>query len=103
MKKCHKCGVIWQGFGRPRARQICENCGSYLHSCLNCHHFDNVGSYSCKLQNTTFIGSRDSLNYCDQFEMVNWDLRAVEARTERARSAFENLFGASMRSQRAAR
>ena len=92
MKKCFKCGTVWTGFARPRTRQICEGCGSYLHVCLNCHHFDRKISNTCKLPDTDFIGSRDSLNYCEQFEMTDWTLMAIESRVDRARSTWENLF-----------
>ena len=92
MKKCFKCGAVWPGFGKPRPRQICEGCGAYLHICLNCHHFDRVLTNSCKLPTTTFVGNRDLLNYCEEFEMVNTELKAVEARHDRARTRWEDLF-----------
>jgi hypothetical protein len=92
LKKCFKCGTPWAGYGKPRPRQICEGCGSYLHVCLNCHYFDRKVSNCCTLTTTTFVGSRDSLNYCEQFEMVNWALKAVESRCARAKTTWENLF-----------
>jgi len=96
--KCYKCGAVWNGFGKPRARQVCEGCGSYLHICLNCHHFDRKISNSCKLSTTTFIRSRDSLNYCEEFSMVNSQLMAVEARVERAKSNWDSLWKPKLRS-----
>jgi hypothetical protein len=92
VRKCFKCGAIWSGFGKPRPRQICENCGAYLHSCINCHHFDRKITYSCSLPDTDFIGARDSLNYCESFEMVNGERKAIEARGAQAKVTFENLF-----------
>jgi hypothetical protein len=92
LRKCFKCGHVWMGFGKPRPRQICEGCGAYLHTCLNCHHFDRKITNSCKLAHTSYVGPRDLLNYCEQFEMVNAELKAVEARFERARTTWENLF-----------
>jgi hypothetical protein len=92
LKKCFKCGAVWPGFGRPRPRQICENCGTYLHVCLNCHHFDHHVDHSCRLPGTTFIGARDTLNYCEKFEMVNWERQAIESRCAQAKATWENLF-----------
>jgi len=92
LKKCFKCGAIWEGYGTPRPRQICERCGSYLHICVNCHYFDRQITNSCKLPNTTYVGSRDALNYCEQYEMVNLQLKAIEARCEKARATWDNLF-----------
>ena len=92
VKRCHKCGAAWNGFGQPRPRQICQGCGAYLHSCTNCHHFDKTVTNSCKLSHTTFVGSRDALNYCEDYRMVNAQLKAIEARTERARNVWDDLF-----------
>ena len=92
VRKCFKCGTPWKGFGKPRPRQICEGCGAYIHSCINCHHFDRKISYSCTLPHTAFVGPRDLLNYCEEFEMVNTELKALEARCAQAKTTFENLF-----------
>ena len=92
MRKCHKCGTTWVGRGQPRSRQICTGCGEYLHTCVNCHHFDDTISNSCKLEDTDYVGPREMVNYCDRFEMINSGLKAIEARTERARNCWEQLF-----------
>ena len=92
MRKCYKCGTPWRGTGTPRARAVCTGCGAYLHSCLNCHHFDPDITNSCRLSHTDYIGPRETINYCDSFRMINTELRAIEARTERARNVWEQLF-----------
>ena len=78
--------------GTPRPREVCETCGAYLHACLNCHHFDRERSNSCTLENTTFVGSRDSLNYCEEFRMLDAFRRAREERVVRAKAVWEDLF-----------
>ncbi|MBN1444043.1 MAG: hypothetical protein JXA90_15135 [Planctomycetes bacterium] len=92
MKKCHQCGTPWTGFGSgPRAREICDGCGAYLHCCVNCHHFDQ--QTSCRLRDSSFIGPRTALNYCEFFKMSDTVLREAEARVTRARDRWEALFG----------
>jgi hypothetical protein len=59
---------------------------------MNCHHFDRDFTNSCTLATTTFVGDRESANYCEEFQMVNARLKAIEARTQRARSVWEQLF-----------
>jgi hypothetical protein len=71
---------------------VCEGCGAYLHSCLNCHHFDRRGTNSCSLPDTPFVGSRDSLNYCEEFRMLDIARRASEDRVTRAKENWEALF-----------
>lgn len=93
MKKCFRCGTRWQGHGgQPRAREVCESCGSYLHCCLNCHHFDRRVTNSCTLAHTAFVGTRDTLNYCEDFKMLDATLRASEDRVVRAKTAWEQLW-----------
>lgn len=93
MKKCARCGTRWSGLGRePKPRDVCASCGAYLHSCINCHQFDRHHAYACKLPHTSFVGSRDSLNYCEDFRMVDSALRAREDRVVRAKMTWEELF-----------
>ena len=92
MRNCSKCGTAWERFGQPRPRQVCVGCGAYLHSCVNCQHFDRTLSNSCRLKNTAYIGPRDAQNYCDEYRMANARLQAIEARTQRARNVWEELF-----------
>lgn len=93
MKKCHRCGTPWKGFrGEPRAREVCDGCGAYLHSCTNCNHFDREITHSCKLPNTAFVGGRNMLNYCDDYRMIDSTVRANENRVVQARATWEQLF-----------
>jgi len=93
MKKCHHCGTPWQGFrSQPRAREVCEGCGKYLHACANCHHLDRQVRSACSLKGTTYVGSREALNYCEEFRMLDLSLRAREAKVVNARATWENLF-----------
>jgi hypothetical protein len=93
MKKCHRCGTPWSGLGgQPRFRQVCEGCGAYLHSCVNCHHFDHQSTNACKLKQTTFVGCRSAMNYCEEFRMTDSVLRESEARLSKARMRWEALW-----------
>lgn len=93
MKNCHRCGTAWRGYGpNPRFREVCRSCGAYLHSCLNCRHFDHQRSYSCKLKESEYVGPRQALNYCELFSMADSFVREAEARVEKARDRWEALF-----------
>lgn len=91
-RTCYKCGAEWEGFGQPRPRQVCRSCAASLHCCMNCHHFDRELSNSCTLPGTTYIGEREAQNYCEEFQMINVRLKAIEARTQRARNVWNELF-----------
>ena len=91
-RRCFKCSAPWDGVGQPRPRGVCQGCGASLHCCANCHHFDGETTISCTLPQTTFIGPREDANYCEQFEMINARVKAMEARTQRARNVWTQLF-----------
>jgi hypothetical protein len=67
MKKCHKCikGLeIKIPVGR---REICPFCGSDLHCCLNCDHY-NIGVYNdCREPQAERVIEKDRSNFCDFF------------------------------------
>ena len=92
MKRCSLCGTPWAGYGnQPRSREVCEGCGSYLHCCRNCHHYDLRNS-RCGLPTTTYVGSRDALNYCEHFRLLDSAVRASEEKVTQAKAAWEELF-----------
>ena len=94
MKECARCGTRWTGYGnQPRAREVCEGCGAYLHTCLNCHHFDRRNNTnSCTLPNTAFVGGRGTLNYCEEYRMLDSVRKAQENRVTQAKETWEALF-----------
>ena len=93
MKKCYRCGTVWQGYGRgPRTREACEGCGGHLRCCSNCHYLDRASS-SCTHRESSFIGPRGVLNYCEFFKMTDTRIKEKEARVTRARDRWEALFG----------
>ena len=95
MKQCYRCRTVWTGYSpQPRTRDYCQGCGAYLHSCLNCHHFDHRTTNSCKLPDTEYIGPRDIPNYCEQFRIFDCVARADEDRVSRAKVRWERLFKA---------
>lgn len=93
MKQCYRCGTVWKADrAQPRTREYCESCGAYLHTCLNCSHFDREVSSACKLRGTAYVGPRESPNYCEEFRMFDPVVVACEERKDRARATWERLF-----------
>jgi hypothetical protein len=93
MKKCIRCGAPWKSFrAQPNSRDVCEICGAHLHSCVNCIHFDREVTSSCKLPHTAFVGSREAINYCDDFKMIDSFTRAREEKISKAKLQWEALW-----------
>jgi hypothetical protein len=93
MKKCYHCGTPWEGFGaQPRERERCSVCRRHFHCCVNCHHLDTTLRSACRLKHTAYVGNRETLNYCEEFKMLDSNLRASEDRVSLAKSRWEQLF-----------
>ena len=78
MKKCRAClkGLeIKTAVGR---REICPFCGSDLHCCLNCVHY-NIGAYNdCREPPAERVIEKDRSNFfmiSSLFEMPRWAIR----------------------------
>ena len=67
MKRCHSC-LKSLGIKTPAGRrEICPFCGSDLHCCLGCVHY-NIGSYNdCREPQAERVIEKDRSNFCDFF------------------------------------
>ena len=90
MRKC-KCGTVWTGYGvQPRAKEICEGCQEYLHRCVNCRH--HVAGRSECPSNRFYVGDKDVLNNCGEFEINDSRKAAEREKTATVRTTWEELF-----------
>jgi hypothetical protein len=96
MGRCHYCRN-----GLPVAVQqknrLCPNCGSDIHACRNCVHFDESLNSQCKESDSPWVRDRGTTNSCPFFEFRGAtdsaspdEAKKVEA--ERAKEAFRALF-----------
>ena len=67
--QCHKCGKTWEAEGQPGFRAVCPHCEAYLHCCLNCRLYDEYAHNKCKSPTTDWVGDREKLNRCEEFQM----------------------------------
>jgi hypothetical protein len=47
---------------------------------------------ACTLPDTAYVGHREILNYCEDFQVLDSNLRANEDRVLRAKTTWEQLF-----------
>ncbi|MGB3088308.1 MAG: hypothetical protein WBC53_11415 [Phycisphaerae bacterium] len=98
--RCPKCGAEWDTKGRIGFRDECPECAAYLHTCINCRHFD-AATGGCRIPTTDPVHDRRGQNFCEEFEFgVGSPEAEAEAEAEAeerpsaeaARRQFENLF-----------
>ena len=90
MKKCYKCGTVWQGHNpQPNARETCSKCSAHMRCCRNCIHY--IAGSSCTV-NPFFAGDRTAANYCNEFNFPN-AIYAAKLETEgQAKRTWDALF-----------
>lgn len=90
--RCARCGERQSG-ETPSRDTVCAACGSDLHTCTHCAHFDTSAPLECRKPIDQRVGKKDARNSCDHFEPKQAQEFAAEAETPRsARSAFDDLF-----------
>jgi hypothetical protein len=68
MKKCHSCLKVLEIKTPVGRRELCPFCGSDLHCCLNCVHY-NIGSYNdCREPQAERVIEKGRSNFCDFFD-----------------------------------
>ena len=97
VSRCAQCGVVLPALGDMPAQ--CPKCGTALHSCQQCTHFDPSERFECRQPVPERIAPKDAVNSCTFFEMrVSVERETTTgtghvARTPAdARKAFDDLF-----------
>jgi len=92
--RCARCGHTLSG--DIGAETTCVRCGTALHSCVQCVHFDTGRTFECAQTIPARVAPKDERNTCSLFEPQ----RRVERQTGEtgpsgtpsARQAFDDLF-----------
>lgn len=95
--KCSRCGQVRHGLDDIAADEVCQ-CGTDLHSCINCKHFDTSTQWECRATISARVSPKDKRNVCGEFSpKIVRDLAHDKAQqrpttNDEARNAFEALF-----------
>ncbi len=100
MGRCHYCRNPLPVAVQQKNR-LCPNCGSDIHCCKNCVHYDESLTAKCREPESPWVRDRGTTNTCPLFEFLGSapaahgahaadDPKKVEA--EKAKAAFKALF-----------
>ena len=73
-------------------RDECPHCGSDLHVCKNCRHWDPNIHNQCKESDATFIRERAEANFCTHFDFRDGDAPKEDTSVVSAKAKLEALF-----------
>ena len=95
--RCARCGNELTVAHAWSADATCAKCGSALHTCAQCAHFDTGAAYECQKPIPARISPKDALNTCAEFEPRTTVERETKSATSpgsssSARQAFDDLF-----------
>jgi len=91
--RCARCGTTATVAAAAAPEARCEKCGSDLHSCTNCAHFEPSARFECRVEIPARMAPKDRANRCDRFEpRLRREVAQEKARPSDARSAFDALF-----------
>lgn len=95
--RCKKCGDAVRGLDSIESTTLCPKCGTALHACAQCRHFDPAARWECArhAKIPARVVDKTAANSCPVFEaLTSFDLtgaKAVSTPTD-ARRAFDALF-----------
>lgn len=96
MWRCHYCqGTL--SVTVVQKHRLCPHCGSDLHCCLNCAHYDETTTTRCREPESPWVADRAAQNDCTYFEMgletrLSRPTGDGPSEAERAKQAFRALF-----------
>ena len=73
MKICYRCGSEWTELRQPGFNEVCEDCHSYWHSCMNCALHAPGMHNECRSPTTEMVADREKGNVCEEFVFRNPD------------------------------
>ncbi len=96
MWQCHYCRSSIP-LDMQKKNRLCPSCGSDLHCCKNCTHYDETLNSQCREPNSPWIRDRNAQNTCPFFEFRHVGRRddkvhEVLTEAEKAKEAFRALF-----------
>ena len=90
--RCVHCGRSNGKTGAPGFREVCEGCGNYLHSCVQCRLYDE--SRRCLSNTTEPVRDIEHANYCEEFQPLPSEGRTGDAKeSPDSKKKFDDLFG----------
>ena len=90
---CKKCGKAITETCITRY-SMCSECGSDLHSCINCRFYEKGLHYDCRETIDEIVTDKECANFCEYFSVFRGENTkdSSEDKAEKARSAFDALF-----------
>ncbi len=64
---CFHCGTKHTTSSPPGRSETCDGCGTDLHVCFNCRHYDASSYNECREPVAERVVDKDRRNFCDYY------------------------------------
>ncbi len=91
--RCARCGAKGDPIDPANVLATCRQCGSDLHTCSNCLHFDTSARFECRQPISVRVASKTKRNECSFFAPKTvQEFGSESSRPDDPRAAFDALF-----------
>ena len=93
--RCARCGNELTVAAAWSPDATCVRCGSALHACAQCTHFDTSAPFECQQPIRARVSPKDARNECPSFQprtTVERETKSSSSGAGGARQAFDDLF-----------
>ncbi|MBN2413738.1 hypothetical protein JXQ31_18810 [candidate division KSB1 bacterium] len=90
--KCFNCGTEIILDRKVFRQDVCPQCDSYLHCCLNCRFYDPLASHECRESEAKWARDKEAANFCDYFEPGEVTGKRITSKQDDARKKLDELF-----------
>jgi len=94
--RCSDCGRRVAVAAGVELDAVCPGCGTDLHCCVSCTHFDPSARFQCRQDIAQPVPKKRKRNECPLFEpkqVMEFESDSGAKSPEEARAAFDDLFG----------
>lgn len=89
MTVCHSCQNSAAVEGKIKRTDVCPNCQSDLHCCMNCRFYDKTVHNHCRETQAEWVANKEKANFCDHFVFA--DRPAARAGDSSGKAALKKL------------
>ncbi len=89
---CFKCKkeIILNHIKKIGFREICPDCSSDLHVCLNCQYYMPGKPNDCNVPNTEFVSKKYERNFCEDFKPSDRKIKEQSSKKDIAKKLFKD-------------
>jgi len=88
---CHRCGYKIEVDRKIGREELCPECKTPLHCCLNCRCYDSFSHWQCRETEIEYIQDKAAGNFCDYFKPSD-KYHPPDTKREAAKKQLDNLF-----------